>query len=68
MRYQKSDGAATCVVRNSDAKFTRQDDLSLKLGRIAFLVEFDDDAVPVTFKSYKSLDITRSLLAGEVIA
>ena len=52
----------------SDASFANNADFSSQLGHICFLSDDTGSVVPINFKSYKSKRITRSVMAGEVIA
>ena len=56
------------VIGFSDASFANNADLSSQLGHICFLGDDSGSVVPIKFKSYKSKRITRSVMAGEVIA
>ena len=56
------------VVGVSDSSFESNFDLSSQLRHITFLCDKHDHAVPVHFKPYKSTRVTRSPMAGEVIA
>lgn len=64
----KLDPKTVKVVGYSDASFANNHDLSTQLGYIILLVDGMDNSVPLVFKSYKSRRITRSAMAGEVIA
>ena len=63
LRYPKLDFATMRIVGYSDAAFANNDDLSSQQGRIIFLVNNDEDAAPIAFKSYNSRRVTRSMLA-----
>ena len=52
----------------SDSSFANNDDLSSQLGYICFLGDETERVIPIVFKSYKSRRVTRSPMAGEVIA
>ena len=56
------------VIDFSDASFSNNADLSTQLGHVCFIGDDTGAVVPITFKSYKSRRVTRSAMAGEVIA
>ena len=56
------------IIGFSDASFANNADLTSQLGHICFLGDKTGAAAPVHFKSYKSRRVTRSVMAGEVIA
>ena len=56
------------VIGFSDASFANNADLSSQLGHICFLGDETGSVAPISFKSYKSKRVTRSVMAGEVIA
>ena len=56
------------VIGFSDSSFANNDDLSSQLGYICFLGDETERVIPIVFKSYKSRRVTRSPMAGEVIA
>jgi len=68
LRIPKLDRETLRVVGYSDASFANNYDLSTQLGVICFLVDGDENCVPIHFKSYKSKRVVRSAMAGEVIA
>ena len=68
LKIPKLDLGTIRIVGYSDASFANNHDLSSQLGRIILLVDDDDSAVPICFKSYKSRRVTRSVLSAEVIA
>lgn len=64
----KLESKSVRVVGFSDASFANNRDLSTQLGHIVLLVDRHGNSAPLIFKSYKSRRITRSAMAGEVIA
>lgn len=56
------------VIGFSDSSFANNTDLSSQLGHICLLGDHSGAVVPINFKSYKSRRVTRSSMAGEVIA
>ena len=56
------------IVGYSDAAYANNRDLTSQLGRIILLMDKSNNAIPVSFKSYKSRRVTRSVLAAEAIA
>ena len=56
------------VIGFSDSSFANNDDISSQLGYICFMGEETERAIPIVFNSYKSRGVTRSPMAGEVIA
>ena len=68
LRYPKMDVSTMHIVGYSNAAFANNDDLSSQLWRVIFLVDGDENAEPIAFKSYKLRRATRSVLAAEVIA
>ena len=55
------------IVGYSDAAYANNRDLTSQLGRIILLMDKSNNAIPVSFKSYKSRRVTRSVLAAETI-
>ena len=68
LKIPKLDRSTLRNVGYSDATFANNPDLTSQLGRIILLMDKTDSAIPVTFKSYKSRRVTRSVLSAEVIA
>ena len=64
----KLDRGTLRIIGYSDASFAGNTDLSSQLGRIILLSDDSNRVVPISFKSYKSRRIARSVLAAEVIA
>ncbi len=56
------------IVGYSDAAFANNHDLTSQLCRVILLMDKIDNAIPVSFKSYKSRRVTRSVLSAEAIA
>ena len=56
------------IVGDSDAAYSNNRDLMSQLGRVILLMDRSDIAIPVSFESYKSRRITRSVLSTETIA
>ena len=56
------------VIGFADASFANNEDLSKQLGHVCFIGDDTGAVVPIFFKSYKSRRVTRSAMAGEVIA
>ena len=68
LRIPKLDQRSLRVLGFSDASFSTNADLTSQLGHIVFLGDSSDSVIPISFKSYKSKRVTRSVMAGEVIA
>lgn len=68
LKFPKLDLDSIRVVGYSDAAFANNHDLKSQLGRIIFLIDDSNHAIPIVFKSYKSRRVTRSVLPAEVIA
>ena len=68
LKFPKLELASVRIVGYSDASFANNHDLSSQLGRIILLIDNNDAAIPICFKSYKSRSVTRSVLSAEVIA
>ena len=68
IRVPKLDKQSLRIIGFSDSSFANNNDLSSQLGHICFLGDESGAAIPIHFKSYKSKRITRSVMAGEVIA
>ena len=56
------------ITAYTDASFAYNIDLSSQLVRIVLLTDDNHNAMPVSYKSYKSRRVARSVLSGEVIA
>ena len=56
------------ITAYSDAIFANNADLSSQPGRIVLLTDDNHNAIPASYKSYKSRSVTRSVLSVEVIA
>ena len=56
------------IVGFSDAAYANNYDLTSQLGRIILLSDVSNAVIPISFKSYKSRRVTRSVLSAEVIA
>ena len=68
IRIPKLDSDSLRVVSYSDAAFANNADSSSQLGYIIILIDATNMAVLVSYKSYKSRRIARSVLSAEVIA
>ena len=68
LKFPKLDRDSIRTVGYSDASFANNHDLKSQLGRIILLMDGNDKAVPVIFKSYKSRRVARSVFSAEVIA
>ena len=68
LRIPKLDKKTLRVIGYSDSSFANNADLSSQLGHICFLGDASGAVVPIHFKSYKSRRVTRSAMAGAVIA
>ena len=68
LKFPKLDRSSLRIIGYSDAAFANNLDLTSQLGRIILLTDKSQAAVPVSFKSYKSRRVTRSVLSAEVIA
>ena len=55
------------IVGYSDAAFANNTDLTSQLDRIVLLADVDENTAPISFKSYKSRRVTRSIFAAKVI-
>ena len=66
--YPKLNACAVRLIDYSNAALANNEDLTSQLGRILFLMDTDENASPIAFKSYKSRRVTRSVVAAEVIA
>ena len=64
----KLDHDSVRIVGFSDASFAHNDDFTSQLGHICFLSDSHGKVAPISFKSYKSKRVTRSVMAGKVIA
>ena len=68
MTYLTLDIETLSIAGYSDAAFDNNIDFTSQLGRIVLFADAISNAAPVSFKSYKSRRVTRSVLASEVIA
>ncbi len=68
LKISKLENESIRIVGFSDSSFANNRDLSSQLGYIILIMDKNHNAVPIYFKSYKSRRITRSPMAGEVIA
>ncbi len=68
LKIPKLNPSTLRVIRFSDASFSNNADLSTQLGHICLLGDSSGNVIPISFKSYKSKRVTRSVMAGEVIA
>ena len=68
LKFPKLDYSSLHIIGYSDAAFANNHDLSSQLGRIILLTDKNKAAIPISFKSYKSRRVTRSVLSAEVIA
>ena len=68
LKFPRLDMKSLRVVGYSDAAFANNQDLSSQLGRIILLMDGTGVSVQKSFKSYKSLRVTRSVLSAEIIA
>ena len=66
IKYPQMDLESICIVGYSDAAFANNSDLTTQPGRAILLVNKDGIAMPISYKSYKSRHVTRSVLAAEV--
>ena len=56
------------IVGFSDVSYASNHDLTSQLGRMIVLMDKANNEIPISFKSYKSRRVTRSVLSAEVIA
>ncbi len=56
------------LVSYSNAAFANNHDLSSQLRLVVLVMDNNDNAVPISFRSYKLRSVTRSILYPEVIA
>ena len=68
LKVPKLDAISLKILGFSDASFANNSDLTSQLGHIFFLADSTNAVVPLSFKSYKSRRVTRSVMSGEVIA
>ena len=68
IRIPKLDTDLFRIVSYSDVAFANNADLFSQLGYIIILIDATNKALPVSYKSYKSRRIARSILSAEVIA
>ena len=69
LKFPKLDSPSIKIIGYSDAAIaTNNFDLSSELGYIILLMDKNNAAIPVSFKSYKSKRVTRSVWSAEVIA
>ena len=67
LKFPKLDRSSLRIFGYNDAAFANNPDLTSQLGRTILLMDNSKSAVPVSFKSYKSRRVTRSVLSTEVI-
>ena len=68
IKFPQLDQSSVKLIGYSDAAFANNFDLSSQLGYIILLTDKNNAAIPISFKSYKSKRVTRSVLSAEVIA
>ncbi len=68
LRFPKLDPSSLRLIGYSDASFANNEDLTSQLGHICLLGDATGTILPLSFRSYKAKRVTRSVLAGEVIA
>lgn len=68
VKVPKLDKTSLLIVGFSNASFANNTDLTSQLGNTVFLSDCTNAVVPISFKSYKSRLVTRSVISGEVIA
>ena len=68
LHHSNIDVSTVRIVDCSYAAFASNYLLSSQLGRVIFLVDAEESAALILLKSYKSLRVTRSLLAAEDIS
>ena len=68
IKFPQLDPSSVKLIGYSDAAFANNFDLSSQLGYIILLTDKNNAAIPISFKSYKSKRVTRSVLSAEVIA
>ena len=68
LKFPKLERKTIRIVGYSDAAHANNYDLTSQLGRIIFLMDDSSKCVQISFKSYKSRRVTRSVLSAEVVA
>ena len=68
IRIPKLDCNSLRIIAYGDAAFVNNADLSSQLGLIVLLTDDNRNAIPLSYKSYKSRRVARSILSAEVIA
>ena len=68
LKFPMLDRSSLRIIGYGDAAFANSFDLTSQLGRIVLLTDDSNAVVPISFKSYKSRRVTRSVLAAEVVA
>ena len=68
LRFPKIERSSIGLVGFSDAAYANNHDLTSQLGRIVLIMDDSNKTIPISFKSYKSRRVTRSVLSAEVIA
>ena len=57
LKFQKLGQSSLRIVEYSDASFDNNHDLTSQLGRITLIMDDSNAAIPIYFKSYKSLRV-----------
>lgn len=65
---QRLDKNSLRITGFSDSSLANNHDLSTQCGHIVLLGDLSDKVIPISFKSYKSRRVFRSLMAGEFIS
>ena len=68
MLFPKLDEQSARISGYSDAVFANNNNSTSEYGRIILLIDDRSSSVPISFKSYNSWSVTRSVLSAEVIA
>ena len=68
LRFPKLERSSIRLFGFSDAAYANNHDLTSQLGLIVLIMDDSNKAIPISFKSYKSRRVTRSVLSAEVIA
>ena len=68
LKFRRLERDSLRLVGFSDASYANNHDLTSQLGRIIMLSDKSNNSIPISFKSYKSRRVTRSVLSAEVIA
>lgn len=68
LRIDKLGLLSLSVIGFLDSLFARKHDFSSQLGYVVFLGDPFNSVIPLSFKSYKALRVTRSAMSGKVIA